>query len=35
LFLEFAETARERPMTDADVGDLCHLMLSTPDYQLT
>lgn len=35
LFLEFAAAAREKPFTDADVGELCHLMLSTPDYQLT
>lgn len=33
--VEFAAIAKQRPFTDADVGELCHLMLSTPDYQLT
>jgi uncharacterized protein (DUF1800 family) len=34
-FLEYASTKTEGGLSDAEIGELCHLMLSTPYYQLT
>lgn len=33
-FLEYAETKKGISFTDKELGELCHLMLSTPYYQL-
>lgn len=33
-FVEYATAKQESGITDAEVGELCHLMLSTPEYQL-
>ncbi|MBK1883076.1 DUF1800 domain-containing protein [Luteolibacter pohnpeiensis] len=34
-FIEYATSKAEGKFTDTEIGELCHLMLSTPYYQLT
>ena len=34
-FIEYAESKKGVSFTDEELGELCHLMLSTPHYQLT
>ena len=33
-FIEFATAKQPTGITDVEIGELCHLMLSTPEYQL-
>ena len=33
-FIEYATAKQDGGFTDAEIGELCHLMLSTPEYQL-